>query len=67
LAGSGGRSAEGVGGGVVVAEPVGLAVEIDDHRAVQQSIEHRGRDGGVAQDLAPGAPSSAWALTASKR
>ena len=30
LAGAGGCSAQGLGGGVVVAEAVGLAVEIDD-------------------------------------
>jgi hypothetical protein len=45
---------EGVGGGVVVAEPVGLTVEVDDHRSVQQSVEHRGGNGGVTEDFTPG-------------
>ena len=55
MAGAGGGSAQGFGGGVVVAESVGLAVEVDDHRTVQQAVEHGGRDGGVAEGLAPGA------------
>ena len=38
LAGAGGGSADGVCGGVVVAEAVGLAVELDDHGAVQQPV-----------------------------
>jgi len=53
LAGAGGGSTQGFGGGVVVAESVGLAVEVDDHRAVQEAVEHGGGDGGVAEDLAP--------------
>ena len=47
--------AEGVGAGVVVAEPVGVAVEVEHDRAVQEAVEHGGGDGGVAEDLAPGA------------
>jgi len=38
----------------VVAEPVGGSVEGDDDRAVEEPVEHRGGDGGVAEDLAPG-------------
>ena len=40
---------------MVVAQPVGLAVEVEHHAAVQQPIEHGGRDGGVAEDFSPGA------------
>ncbi len=40
LAGAGGGSTQGFGGGVVVAESVGLAVEVDDHGAVQEAVEH---------------------------
>lgn len=43
---------------MVVAEPVGRSVEGDDDGAVQESVEHRGGDGGVAEDLAPGADGS---------
>jgi hypothetical protein len=38
---------------VVVSESVGIAVEVEDHRAVQEPVEHGGGDGGVAEDLAP--------------
>lgn len=38
----------------MVTEAVGLAVEIDHDGAVQQAVEHRGGDGGVAEDFAPG-------------
>jgi hypothetical protein len=41
-------SAELVGGGLMVAQAVGLAVEVEDHAAVQKSVQKRGRDGGVA-------------------
>ncbi len=41
--------------GVVVAEAVGVAVEVDHDAAVQEPVEHGGGDGGVAEDLAPGA------------
>ena len=41
---------------VVVAEAVGVAVEVEHDGAVQESVEHGGGDGGgVAEDLAPGA------------
>ena len=50
---SGGGAAEAFGGGVVVAEPVGVAVEVEHDRAVQQSVEHGGGHGGVAEDFAP--------------
>jgi hypothetical protein len=51
---SGGGAAEGVGAGMVVAQAVGVAVEVEHDRAVQEAVEHRGGDGGVAKDLAPG-------------
>jgi hypothetical protein len=38
----------------VVAEPVGGSVEGDDDGSEQESVEHRGGVGGVAEDLAPG-------------
>ena len=43
-----------MGSGVVVAEAVGLAVEVEDDGSVQQAVEHGGGDGGVAEDLSPG-------------
>ena len=46
--------AEGVCAGVVVAESVGLAVEVEHDRSVEESVEHGCGDGGVAEDLAPG-------------
>jgi hypothetical protein len=54
LAGAGGGSAEGVCGGVVVAEWVGLAVEVDDYGPMQVPVEHGGGHGGVAEDVATG-------------
>ena len=39
---------------MVVTQAVGLAVEVDDHRAVQEAVEHGRGDGGVAEDLTPG-------------
>src|SRR3954447_5860430 len=47
------RGAEVAGAGVVVAEPVGVAVEVEDDGAVEEPGEQGGRDGGVAEDLAP--------------
>lgn len=44
---------EVLGAGVVLAEPVGLPVEVDDDGAVQEPVEHGRGDGGVAEDLAP--------------
>ena len=38
---------------MVVAEAVAVAVEVHDDGAVQESVEHGGGDGGVAEDLAP--------------
>jgi hypothetical protein len=38
---------------VVVAQPVGVAVEVEHDGAVQEPVEHGGGDGGVAEDLAP--------------
>ena len=49
----GGCPAQAVGGGVVITQPVGLAVEGQHHAAVQQPVQQGGRDGGVAQDLSP--------------
>jgi hypothetical protein len=40
--------------GVVVAKSAGIAVEVDHDAAMQEPVEHGG-DGGVAEDLAPGA------------
>jgi hypothetical protein len=40
---------------VVVAQPVGVAVEGEHDRAVQEAVEQGGGDGGVAEDLARGA------------
>ena len=54
MAGSGGGSAECVGAGVVVAGSVAVAVEVEHDGAVEEPVEHRGGDGGVAEDLAPG-------------
>jgi len=38
---------------VVVAQAVGVAVEGEHYRAVQEPVEQGGGDGGVAEDLAP--------------
>jgi hypothetical protein len=46
--------AEVVVAGVVVAEAVGVAVEVEDDGAVEEAVEHGGGDGGVAEDVAPG-------------
>jgi len=37
----------------VVAQPVGGSVERDDDGAVEEPVEHRSGDGGIAEDLAP--------------
>ena len=50
---SGGCPAQGFGGGVVVAQPVGIAVEGEHYAAVQQPVQECGRDGGVSQDFSP--------------
>ena len=52
---------------MVVAESVGVAVEVENHGAVQEPVEHGGGDGGVAEDLAPRcevywARRAAWSL-----
>ncbi len=39
---------------MVVAESVGVAVEVEDDGAVEEAVEHGGGDGGVAEDLGPG-------------
>ena len=39
---------------MVVAEAVGVAVEVEHDGAVQEAVEHGGGDGGVAEDVAPG-------------
>ena len=39
----------------MIAESVGGSVEGDDDGAVQEPVEHRGGDGGIAEDPAPGA------------
>ena len=38
----------------MITEPVRGSVEGDDDGSVQEPVEHRGRDGGIAEDLAPG-------------
>ena len=38
----------------MVAQPVGGSVERDDDGAVEEPVEHRSGDGGIAEDLAPG-------------
>ena len=43
---------------MVVAQAVGVAVEVEHHGAVQESVEHCGGDGGVAEDLSPGPDAS---------
>ena len=43
-----------VGGGLVVAEAVAVAVEVEHDAAVQESVEHGGGDDVVAEDVAPG-------------
>jgi len=35
----------------MIAQSIGLAVKAEDDRAVQQPIQQRGRDGGVAHDF----------------
>ena len=39
----------------MVAERAGAAVEGNDIGSVQEAVEHRGGDGGITEDLAPGA------------
>jgi hypothetical protein len=39
---------------VVVSQAVGVAVKVEHDGAVQESVEHGGGDGGVAEDLSPG-------------
>jgi len=39
---------------VVVAESVGLAVEVDDYGPMQEPVEHGGGHSGVTEDVAPG-------------
>ena len=38
---------------MVVSEAVGVAVEVEDYRAVQEAVEHGRGDGGVAEHFAP--------------
>lgn len=38
---------------MVVTQPVGIPVEVEHDRSVQKSIEHRGGDGRIAEDLTP--------------
>lgn len=38
---------------MVVSQAVGVAVEVEDYRAVQEAVEHGRGDGGVAEDFAP--------------
>jgi hypothetical protein len=47
---------------VVVAEPVGGAVEGDGDAAVEESVEHGGGDGRVAENLALGRYIRHWRL-----
>lgn len=47
-----------LGSGVVVAEPVGLAVEVEHDGSVEEPVEHRGGDGGVAAECSR----SSWTL-----
>lgn len=53
MSGSGGCFAEVLSSGVVVSQAVGVAVEVEDYRAVQEAVEHGRGDGGVAEDFAP--------------
>ena len=39
----------------MVAETAGAAVEGSDNGSVQEPVEHRGGDGGITEDLTPGA------------
>ena len=55
MAGAGGGRAEGFASGVVGAESVGVAVEVEHDGAVEEPVEKGCGDGGVAQDLSPGA------------
>lgn len=38
---------------MVVSEAVGVAVEVEDYRAVQEAVEHGCSDGGVTEHFAP--------------
>ena len=38
---------------MVVSQAVGIAVEVEHDRAVQEAVEHGGGDGGVAENLTP--------------
>jgi len=42
----------------VVAQAVAVAVEVEHDGAVEEPVEHRGGDGGVAEDVAPCADAS---------
>jgi hypothetical protein len=44
---------ECVGAGLVVAEAVAVASDVEDDAAVQEPVEQGGRDGGVAEYVAP--------------
>lgn len=37
----------------MLAQPVGFAFDRDDHRVMQQAIEQRGGDHGIADDVGP--------------
>jgi len=50
LAGAGGGGAECFSSGVVFAEAVGVAVEVEDDGSVEEAVEEGGGDGGVAED-----------------
>ena len=44
--------------GLVGSESVAVAGDVDDGAAVQEPVEHGGGDGGVAEDVSPGAGAS---------
>jgi len=52
---SGGGLAECFASGLVFAEAVGVAVEGEDDGAVEEAVEHGCGDGGVTEDVTPGA------------
>jgi hypothetical protein len=47
------RLAQLVRSGLMGADPVRRAVDADDGSAVQESVEHRGGDGGVTESCCP--------------
>ena len=48
------RLSEGLGTGSVAAHPVALTLDVEDHAAMKQTVEHRRSHHGVIEDLPPG-------------